>query len=411
MTKNELIDLIQSGENSFVEFKRYGVSSESLAKEMSALLNMSDQGIILLGVEDDGSISGIPDDPKEVEERIMNIAQDRIRPLFIPLFQTIKMDNGCVVGIISLESYPSSKPYKARNGKHWTTYVRVGSTSRVASFQQEERLYLSGSALKYEIKPIPDMGIENLDLTRIENFFRSFLHIPVPDRNDTPQWQNILLNSDLLTNVGDNQVCATVAGLLLFGNNPYRRLSQSGITAFAFPGYDKDYDITEEKRIRGPLVSLFSDNGDIIETGIIDRAIEFVNRNMGGDAWLDGGRRLVKKSLPLDAVREAIINAVTHREYAFMGTDIELSLYADRLEIISPGELPNGVTVEKMRLGFVRVTRNSLINDILQKYGYVDHAGMGVRRKIVESMRKHNDTEADLIVEPDRFKVCLWKAK
>ncbi|MCY4225095.1 MAG: putative DNA binding domain-containing protein [Bacteroidetes bacterium] len=411
MTKNQLLELIQNGENSYVEFKRFGVTPASLAKEISALLNMSDEGVILLGVEDDGSISGIPDDLRKVEEWVMNVAQDRILPLFIPLFQTIKMDNGLVVGIISLRSYTSSKPYKAKNGKYWTTYIRVGSTSRTASFEQEGRLYLSASERKYETKPIQDMGIESLDMSRIENFFRSFLKISIPERNELFEWQKILLNSDLLTDLGDNRICTTVAGLLLFGSNPYRRLSQSGITAFAFPKNDKDYNITEEERIRGPVVSLFSENGDIIETGVIDRAVEFVHRNMGGDAWLEGGRRIVKKSLPLDAVREAIINAVTHRDYAYAGTDIELSLYANRLEVISPGIPPNGVTVEKMKQGFVRVTRNSLINDILQKYDYVDHAGMGVRLRIVETMYKHNGTEPDLVVEPDRFKVCLWKSQ
>ena len=129
---------------------------------------------------------------------------------------------------------------------------------------------------------------------------------------------------------------------------------------------------------------------------------------MASIAWLEGGRRHLKKAFPIDAVREAIVNAVTHRDYGREGTDVELSMYKDRLEIISPGPLPNGVTVEKMKEGIVRVTRNGLIKEVPRSYRYVDHYGMGVRNRIVQSMLTHNGTVPDLIEEEDRFKVCLW---
>jgi len=130
---------------------------------------------------------------------------------------------------------------------------------------------------------------------------------------------------------------------------------------------------------------------------------------MGSVAWLDGGRRRRKTALPVDAVREAVVNAVAHRDYAREGTDIEVSLYCDRLEVISPGRLPNGVTVAKMREGVVRAARNGLLKEILRDYRYVEHYGMGVRKRIIESMRRHNGTEPDLVEEHDRFVVRLWK--
>ncbi|HEV8722871.1 MAG TPA: ATP-binding protein [Candidatus Binatia bacterium] len=146
-----------------------------------------------------------------------------------------------------------------------------------------------------------------------------------------------------------------------------------------------------------------------MDKGVIDRTVDFVARNMGTRAWLEGGRRRRKKALPLDAVREAVVNAVAHRDYAREGTDIEVSLYSDRLEVVSPGRLPNGVTVEKMKVGVVRVARNELLKEILRDYGYVEHYGMGVRNRIIQSMRAHNGTEADLVEEEDRFIVRLWK--
>ena len=206
-----------------------------------------------------------------------------------------------------------------------------------------------------------------------------------------------------------HDVVTSVSGLLLFGDNPNRRLPQAGVTAVAFTGLEKDYDTVDEERIRGPLTSRVSRRGTAVEKGVIDRTVDFVKRNMGSVAWLEGGRRRRKRAFPIDAVREAIVNAVTHRDYAREGTDIEVSLYRDRMEIISPGRLPNGVTVAKMREGVVRVARNELLKEILRDYGYVEHYGMGVRIRIIESMRRHNGTEPDLVEGDDRFVVRLWK--
>ena len=181
------------------------------------------------------------------------------------------------------------------------------------------------------------------------------------------------------------------------------------MTAVAFPGPVKDYDTIDEERVRGSLTSRVSARGAALDKGVIDRTVDFVKRNMGSIAWLEGGRRRRKKAFPLDAVREAVVNAVAHRDYGREGTDIEVSLYDDRLEVISPGRLPNGVTVEKMREGVVRVARNELLKEILRDYGYIEHYGMGVRNRIIESMRRHSGTEPDLVEEDDRFMVRLWK--
>ncbi len=116
----------------------------------------------------------------------------------------------------------------------------------------------------------------------------------------------------------------------------------------------------------------------------------------------------MKKAFPLEAVRESIVNAVAHRDYTISVTDIEVSLYSDRLEVISPGRLPNTVTVEKMKQGY-RAARNELIKEILRDYGYVEHRGMGVRYRIIKAMIEQNGVEPDLIEEEDRFIVRLWK--
>ena len=117
---------------------------------------------------------------------------------------------------------------------------------------------------------------------------------------------------------------------------------------------------------------------------------------------------IVTEEATEEAVREAVVNALVHRDYLLSGTDIELSVYSDRLEIISPGRLLNGITTERMRIG-CRAARNQLLKDTMRDYGYLEHMGMGVPRKILKSMHESNGTEPDLIEDGERFLVRLWK--
>ncbi len=222
---------------------------------------------------------------------------------------------------------------------------------------------------------------------------------------------------------------ASAAGLLLFGAQPNRYLPQAGVSAAAYAGTEKDYDARERATVRGPAVSLafqrteadgtrypkqprsFSESSESTEGGVIERTLDFVRRNTCVEAWIDtGGRRQERWEYPLEAVREAIVNAIAHRDYTITVSDIELSMYADRMEIVSPGRLPNTVTVEKMRAGY-RATRNELVKEVLRDYRYVEATGLGVPRKIVRGMREHNGTDPDLVEGDDRFTVRLWKQR
>ena len=408
MNKTELLQLIANLENSRVEFKRDDCRPDDIAKEMSALLNL-EGGVILLGMEDGGSVSGLTRSREAAEEWVMNIARQNLQPAIIPVWTCMEIEVGKDVGVIELAADSPGKPYKAKRGSAWVTFIRAGSTSREATREEEGRLYQAARLVRYEIKSVPDTGLEALDMDRIENYYQDVLKRSLPARTDLEKRRRLLLNSDLLVEVGDG-VGASVAGLLLFGKNPNRRLPQAGVTAAAFPGLEKEYNTVDEERIRGSLTPRVSEDGEVVEKGVIDRTVDFVERNMGSVAYLDGGRRIHRKSFPLDAVREAVVNAVAHRDYAREGTDIEVSLYGDRFEVISPGRLPNGVTVEKMKEGVVRVARNELLKEILRDYRYIEHHGMGVRNRIINSMRRHNGTEPDLVEGDDRFMVRLWKA-
>ena len=402
----ELLEVIRNGENSKTEFKRDDVHPDDLAKEMSALLNF-EGGYILLGVEDSGTISGLTRGRQSTEEWLMNVCDNNIQPSVAPSWSTVPVDEKHV-GIVELPADSPGKPHKAKRGRAWVTFVRRGSTSREASREEEGRLYQEAQLMRFDIMPVMDTSLESLDRRRLENYLRVVLSRDAPSRNDIEAWQRILVNIDILAERG-GQTLSTAAGLLLFGDNPNRRMPQAGITAASFPGTEKDYLTIDEELIRGPLVSeLSSSRRSAVEKGVIDRAVDFVVRNMGGVSWLEGGRRRRKRSYPLAAIRESIVNAVAHRDYTLAGTDIEVSMYEDRLEVISPGRLPNGVTVEKMSEG-LRSARNELLKEILRDYGYVEHFGLGVRRRIIGGMREHNGTAPDLIEDENRFTVRLWK--
>ena len=178
---------------------------------------------------------------------------------------------------------------------------------------EEGRLYQAGRLMRYEIKPVLDVGLEGLDRHRLANYFQVQLQRDAPAADDDEAWRRLLVNTGLLAETAGT-TAATVAGLLLFGENPNRRVPQAGITANAFSGADKDYDTVDEEVIRGPLVSVMSKRGRAEEKGVIDRAVDFVARNVPTSAWIDGGRRIRRKVIPLEAVRESIVNAVTHRD-------------------------------------------------------------------------------------------------
>ena len=406
MLVQDLLEIIRNGENSSVEFKEDGAHRDSIAKEMSALLNF-EGGLILLGVADDGSTLGISRSRKDCEIWVMDIAHNNVDPAFIPHWSSVNI-GGKTVGVIGLPVDAPEKPYKARRGQAWVTYIRRGSTSREATRFEEGRLYQDSQIVRFDIRPVIGTNVESLDRRLVKNYFNVVLKRDVPIVEDPIWWNRTLSNMDILTVVGDQQV-TTAAGLLLFGKYPNRRLPQAGITATVFPGMEKDYDFGDAERIRGPLVSRVTEDGHASQYGVIDRAIQFVKRNVKHVGSLEGGRLRNVRELPDDAIRETVVNAVAHRDYSIAGTDIELSMYSDRLEVISPGRLPNGVTVEKMADG-LRAARNELIKEVLRDYGYVEHLGMGVRNRIIGSMNAHNGTVPDLVESDQRFMVRLWKS-
>ena len=402
MKRTELLELISRGENTGVEFQLDTVESSAFAKELVAFVNLRGGGVIL-GVDDDGSVIGVTRD--RLEEWVMTACRDKIRPELIPYYEVIRdVEPGKDVAIVQVDRGWAVHHLWHKN--HRTYYIRVGTLSREASAEELERLFQQRGTVRLEVRGVSGSSAEDFDYRRLHDYFQRVRSQDTPKADDADAWQNLLLNTEFLIEEGERKP-ATVAGLLLFCASPNRFLPQAGIDAVVYPGKEKDYAAKERQSIRGPMTALIGKDG-IVENGLVEQAVEFVKRNTHVAATLaDGSRREQTWTYPEEAVRETIVNALVHRDYLLSGTTVELSIYEDRLEVISPGRLPNGITPQRMVTG-CHSARNQLLKDVMRDYGYLEHMGMGVPRKIVKGMQTHNGTMPELIEDEELFTVTLW---
>lgn len=406
MLKSELLELIANGENSFVEFKRDDVRPEQLAREVVALVNHRG-GRILLGVEDDGTVSGLQRD--NVEEWLMDTVVARyVHPWILPSYEEVDLGDGRRVAVVTL-TQGSTKPYVLRSQDREEVIIRLGSVSRRATREQQGLLFAEGGLLHAEALPVSGSGLADLSRPRVENYLRHVLmDHPLPDGDDA--LEDRLVGLGFLTRPEGARAACTIAGLVLFGLAPRRLLRQGGIRWMAFAGVERTYDALDDTVLDAPLLARWEGHpgsSELLEPGLFETLMErtrpFITEEASGlDADLRRNRRW---HYPPEAVREAVINALAHRDWT-RNAEVEVVCYSDRLEVSSPGSLPNAMTVEKMLAG-QRSARNSIIVGVLRDYGYVDARGMGVRRKIVPLVREASGEEPRFDAEDDFLTVVL----
>lgn len=407
MKRAELAELIANGENSGVEFKRDDIRSEQLAKEIVALANLKG-GYIMLGVEDDGTVSGLQRD--NAQEWVLNVFRDKVVPQTIPYYEELALEDGKKVAVITI-AQGISKPYVVRHNGREDIYIRMGNRSELATREQQARLFESGGLIHVEVLPVAGTNLKSLDMDRIRFYLESVIHDTlIPAIDDIEAWGKRLSGLGWMADDGfGNQVC-TIAGLVCFGKNPRQYLRQSGIRLMAFDGPEKSYQAKLDIQLEGPLVGRFEDKDGIrnlIDDGLIEkftRAVQpFILRE--GSTITMEMRREKEFLYPWEALREVVINALVHRDWT-RTTDVEVVCYSDRIEVTSPGALQNSMTIEKMLAG-QRSPRNPIIVDILRDYGYVDARGMGIRNKVVPLMRSQNNADPEFEVGDDYLKLTL----
>ena len=407
MTKSELLELIANRENSGVEFKRDDLRPEQIAKEIVALANFQG-GRLLLGVEDDETITGIQRD--DLERWVMDTVFGRyVHPMIQPFYEEIRIDERRRVAVITITE-GATKPYVVRHRRQELVYVRMGSTSQLASREQQMRLFSAGGMLYVESLPVSGSGLRDLSKERLADYLTRILVLGDVPTSDT-EWSERLCDLGFMVENEGRPVVCSIAGLVLFGYRPRRLLRQAGVRWMGFKGDDKAYDALDDQVIDGPLVALWRElpggGREIAEKGLIERLADamrpFISEETGEID--DSMRRERRWHYPIEALREAVVNAVTHRDWTRY-EEIEVARYVDRVEILSPGALQNSMTVQKMIAGR-RSPRNLLISEVMRDYGYADARGMGVRNKIVPLLRARNGVAPEFDANEDHLRLTM----
>lgn len=326
MTSKDVLDIIQSGENFYIEFKEEKVKAKDLGEEIVAFAN-SEGGTILIGVSDDGNITGITD--KKIEETIMNICRNNVVPNIIPSFEYAIINDKKIV-ILGIPK-GLSKPYSTVDNKY---YIRVGTTKRIASREELLRLFEGNGSLHFDISPVINTSIKDLNLDVIRDYYLKYNAFDLYDE-EKEQVERLLINADILKELNGEKVCS-VGGLLIFGKMPQRYLPQNGITFAHFNGSEISDELIDKKVIEGRIQDIAENTLTIIKNNILAPS---VIKNL---------KRVEVEEYPKVVLREALVNSLVHRNYSIYGSKIRIFMFNDRIEFRSPGRLPNTVTTEKM---------------------------------------------------------------
>lgn len=411
MTQIELFEILANGENSFIEFKRDDVKPQDLAKECVAFANTAG-GRIILGVEDNGEISGLTRGAGETEHWVMNtIFQRYIHPIIIPLYEEVLIADKRV-GIITVSNGISKPYYRIANDRE-EPYIRSGSASLLATREQQIRLFESGGLLYVEKLPVSGTGLGDIDEKRFQDFIGRF-YDEQPDSISPEELAERMLMLDILQKSDTKQLHATIVGILLFGKHPMRYLPQAGVRIIIYRGEEPDYDSISDEVFDAPLVELRrrkdtdEQTADIIEKDffsiIVERLQPFISYERVGEAAIARERFW---DYPPIVLREALVNAFAHRDWTKANQN-RIEVFSNRVEITSFGGLPNTLTLEKIKRG-QQYPRNPLLIRALRYYGYIDDRGMGIRRKIIPEMLKYSSQEPIFEITEDYVKLILLK--
>jgi len=390
LNEQEILKLIANGENSYVEFKEDSVENLRLAKEMVAMSNHKG-GYILLGVEDSGIITGLS--RKDNEERIMNICADMIRPLITPSYYEVTISEKRL-GVVEIER-GWNKPYYFQDSKAKTNryYQRYGSTTREVKHRDElQRLFQASQNIHFEVIPAARTTINDIDSDRFEEFLKTYKSSVIKKETDI----TIILKNLELADDDEGVLRPTIAGLLLFGRNSVKKLlPQSGIMCARISGIA----ITDEKEDVKFLTRNVFDN--------FDDAVRFFHIYNKHSFVVEGIKRKDYFTYPDKAFRELLANAIIHRDYTIAGSEISVWIYDDRVEIKSPGGVPNSLNIEKMRFG-AKYHRNPVLAQFFSYAGIVEMMGQGIP-KVDEWLQENGNPALGIKEDEHEVVVTMYK--
>lgn len=391
MTEVELLNLIAAGESETVEFKREMDRAERLAKEFVALANRQG-GVVLVGVDDNRNIYGVTLQPN-YQEWIANVGAQTIDPP-LPLTCEPGIVQGETILMVRVPRGPH-KPHCVREGEHrCIVYIRHGTTSRPATREEIGSLYQEGGVLDFDLSPVLGATLTDLNMDLIEEYARSKLRIGLDDL-PTDLTQQLTNWKILAEQKGERRV--TLTGMLFFGDRPGDFLPQARLWLKRFRGLTTDTDEWYPgKEIDAPAPRAIEEAMEYVKSYTIVEEVK-------------GLKRIQKAEYIEEVVREALVNAIAHRNYIRRGSRIHVSMFDDRIEIRNPGPLPNGVTLENIRFG-IQATRNPTTVRYLRAYGYWEGDGLGVPR-MIGLCRENGIREPDFAQIEDNIVVTIYSRR
>jgi len=387
VTRDELLQVIadvqqHKSETGDVEVKtaRGGTPKRSY-EALSAFANHPAGGVMLFGLDEgkDFEVVGVGD-AHRLQEDISSLAADNMEPALRPTFTVADIDGKTVVAVEIPELAPERKPcYYKTAGLQGGSYIRVGNSNRRMTDYEIFGYVSSRTQAKFDEEIIEDATVDDLERAKLESYVARLRQLRPRAPYVGKPLEQVLVQRHIVREA-DGVPRPTLAGLLVFGTYPQEFEPQLVITFLQF------YGTTEtEKTPRGER---FLDNrkfeGTIPE--VVEEAVDYVLASMRKSSLIEGLLRRDIPEYPIEAVREAVVNAVAHRDYSHYvrGSYVQIRLFADRLEIQSPGGLYGNVTEETLE--DEQSTRNRVLMQLMEDLHLVENRGSGIRT-MIEAMR------------------------
>ena len=356
----ELLEIAGRGEDTRHQFKADVTNAVSLASEIVAYAN-SGGGQLFIGVADDGSIEALDaNDVHRINQLIGNAASTQIRPAINPVTENVPAANGIVIVVTIPDGI--AKPYMDSSGAIW---VKSGSDKRKVTAREEmQRMFQAAQLVHGDDIPVSGSSIADIDLDYFRRFYSS--------RYERELDQQELSLGQVLTNMRlVNNSVLTVTGALLFAREPQVFLPVFHVKAVCFPG--RDIHVTtylDSVDITGKLQAQFDD------------ALGFVIRNLRREQGEQGVNTTGELEIPRIVLEELLANALMHRDY-FVSAPIRVFVFDNRVEIISPGHLPNNLTVANIQTGNSNI-RNPILTSFATRLLPYRGLGTGILRALRE---------------------------
>ncbi len=348
-------ELIDRGESQSLEFKESLKLKDEIGETVSAFSN-SDGGAIIIGVSDSRGVPGV-DIGKNTLEELANYIKRNTDPQIFPSVKITEVDGKNVVMIEVKED--TEKPVFFKNHAH----KRVGNTNqRISSSELRKLAKESGGRVYWDEQVCEDAGLEDIDEEKLRRYLERREEIRKVGKPERMDMETLLLNIGAAKKI-DGETKPTNAGVLFFGKNPQRFVLQSQLRTARFAGRTLTRDFLDRLDCSGVLWEM------------VEQAEDFVRKNISlfGFRTEYSFQRIDKLEYPIKAVREAIINALIHRNY-FEPADTRVTIFDDRIEIISPGSFPKGVTPEKPK----HIPVNPVLCQLMYDVGLIEKYGSGI---------------------------------